>query len=823
MRKRIKSLVVVIMTLAMIISVMPNAGLKKTFAAIEPIKLLEEKTYELKPGEVSQIKLPIKATERYIYNPKITISSIENAPFTFSTPKMYVGTLETNGINTDVTTEIVFDVTVKETAEIKDYPVNVEITYEQYDNNYNLVKDTITLYTTIVINEEKAPAQLTISNVYLSSSKKDTNADLVFTVKNEGEMLAKNVYLKLDFGDGIEEEYTAKNIKLGDLPQGGVKDLKLPIRILPNAATGRKEITANFTYKYSDGSDKESKYSFYINITDVVNAAKLPKLVITDLSYGSNLKPGDEFNLNVKLENIGDAAAKKVGVAIDSSSMSATGIIKNFYMDSIAVDDIGKNGKASVKLPLKVSKASTGGPLPVKLVVTYLDSEDASYSFDETVYIDVMPVEEEQSDDKPDLVISNVKQSPAKPEAGGKVEISFDIENKGKADASDLMVSVEGYSDQTFIPVDSDPYQYYEVLKAGEKIRVTIPLLVSRKIPEGLNNITVKVVYDSNENGISYSIPVKDIQNDTVGTSKPVLLITNYKTDKEELVAGSVFNLTFDVYNTNATTAAQNIKVEIELDGDSPFSLTQGNNTFYISKLNPGESTTYTVPLKIKSTALTTGYKIKFNLDYEYDGYVPDKDSPDKGSSVIINLPVKELLRPKVDNVYVYSWDGPVYMGSPATLHLDFYNMGYSQLNNVMIMVEGDFTKADGSMYFMGNVPSGSSNYAEFDVTPNVVGTAKCTLRINYEDSNGDKQEFTYDFTTDVMDPSAMQMPDMSGFPDSEVFNPGGAAVTKKDILPLWAFILIQCGIFILFVPISRKVIISIYKARLIKKEQEKY
>jgi len=821
MKRKVKSLVVVIMTLAMILSVMPNAVSQKTSAAIDPIKLTEEKVYELKPGEVSQIKFTVKSTTgTYIYDPKITIES-KNGPFSFSSAKMYIGEADVRNISPIDPTDIVFDVTVKDTAKIGTYTVTVTF---DYIDIYTNAPDNTTVDLKFKITEEKTPARLTISNVYLSSSSIGSNAEIVFTVKNEGEVLAKNAYLELNFGEGIEEKYTVKKIKLGDLAKGDVRDLKLPIYILPDASSGRRTVKASFTYKNSDGSEEfTSNYEFSINLTDVVNAAKLPKLVITDVKYDSNLKPGDEFVLNVKLENIGEAIAENVEVAIDSSSLSATSIIKNFYMDSISVDDIEKNGKATVKLPLKVSKASTGGLIPVKLMVTYLDSEDANYSFNETVFIDVMVVEDEKDQaNKPNIVISNVKQSPAKPEAGGQLEISFDLENKGKEDATGLMVALEGYSDETFIPVDSDPYQYFEVLKAGEKMRVTIPLLVSKEIPEGLNKITVKVAYDGNVNGITYPIPVKDIQNDAVGTSKPVLLITNYKADMDELVAGSIFNLTFDVYNTNSATAARNIKLEIVLDANSPFSLTQGNNTFYISKLNPEESTTYSLPLKIKSTATTAGYPITFKLDYEYDGYVPDKESPDKGSSVTINLPVKEHLRPMVDNVYLYTWDGPVYMGSPATLHLDFFNMGYSPLNNVMIIVEGDFTKADGSMYFMGNVPNGSSNYADFDVIPNVVGTARGILRISYEDSNGDKQEYLHEFTYEVMDPASMPMPDFGNFPGEDVFNPGGA-ITKKDILPLWAFILIQCGILVLFVPISRKIIISIYKARLLKKEQEKY
>jgi hypothetical protein len=55
-----------------------------------------------------------------------------------------------------------------------------------------------------------------------------------------------------------------------------------------------------------------------------------------------------------------------------------------------------------------------------------------------------------------------------------------------------------------------------------------------------------------------------------------------------------------------------------------------------------------------------------------------------------------------------------------------------------------------------------------------------------------------------------------------EVFNPGGV-VAKKAIVPIWAFVIIQIVIFALFVPITRKIIISAYKAKLRRKESEQY
>lgn len=827
MKRKFKRLLVAIMSLAILLSGMLGTKINIASAADDAIKLTSSDEFDLKPGESSTIRLKLLASE-YIYNPKITISSDDDAPFTFTKPKLFIEDLEVSNISSNVKTDFVFDVSVKDTAKIKTYPVKIVFTYENYSSDFVLTKYTTTINLKFKISEEKVPAQLTVNNVYLSSNSKGSDTEIVFFVKNEGETLAKNAYLTMDFGDSIEERYTVKNIKLGDMKQGDVQDVKLPISILSSAATGRYKIAANFTYKTSDGLDEiKSTYEFFINIADADEEAKVPKLIITDLDYMENLKPGDEFELNVSLKNNGGAAAKNVTAAIDASSISETGIIKNYLMDSIAVDDIKKDATVSVKLPLKVAKGSKGGLLPVKLVFTYMDNDDESYSFNETVYIDVVSVETDT--EKPNLVISNVTQNPAKPVAGGKVEVSFDLENKGKVDAEKVMVSVDGYSESTFIPVNSDPYLYFDSIKAKDKVKVTIPLFVSSKISAGLNNITVKIS-DIDNISSSVNIPIKDVQNDAAGISKPVLMIANYETDVDELKAGGTFNLTFEIYNTNATTAAKNIKVTIKKPTDinsDVFTLTQGNNSFFINRLNPEEGKTINVPMKVKTIAATQVYPVVVQIEYEYDGLKPDPDTGDVKAITMtedLNLQVIENARPVVDNVSIYSWDGPVIIGNPASLHLEFYNMGRSTLNNVTMFIEGDFTKTDGSMYFAGNIQSGGNTYADFDVTPNVVGPAKCIIRVTYEDSNGDVHEFTHEYTTEVMEAGSNEFfPDMGGLPEGgEVFNPGGIT-TKKNIVPLWAFILIQCAIFIIFVPVTRKIILSVYKARLLKKEQEKY
>jgi hypothetical protein len=419
-------------------------------------------------------------------------------------------------------------------------------------------------------------------------------------------------------------------------------------------------------------------------------------------------------------------------------------------------------------------------------------------------------------------VISNVKQSSSEPVAGGKIEVSFDIQNKNQIDISELKISMPSLDGTTFIPVESEPYQYIEILKAGATKRITIPLTISESIPEGLNNLIIKYTYAANKTGDTVTIPVRNVKNDLGTSSTPKLIVSKYITDMEELRAGTTFNFTFDIYNTNSSAAAKNITVTVT-QPDNIFTVTQGSNSFFINKIEAGETVQNTLELKVKSDASTKAYPIKIVIEYEYDGIKPNPETGKTGETKTeeLNLQAVENSRPVVDYVNVYSWDGNVIVGNTATLAFEFYNMGRSPLNNVIATVEGDLTKADGNMYFIGNVLEGSSTYAEFEVIPNMEGVAKGVLKITFEDSNGDEVEFTKEFEAQVMGAGVFD-PSIPVGGEGEVFNPE-APLAKKAIVPVWAFVIIQIISFVLFMLITRKIIISVYKSKLRKKEQEQY
>jgi hypothetical protein len=702
-----------------------------------------------------------------------------------------------------------FNINVKETAKVGNWPVTIKVSSPSESTMINLTLDPINFY----IQSELSPAQISMSEVKVNNAIIGGVTEVEFALKNEGQITAKNTYYSINYGTtGIAPNYGTQKIKLDDMAPGQVKYVRLPIEILSNAEAGLKTLTATIEYKDSDGKDGTDTHQIYVDVRKDDNA---PELMIDSVTYDSALKPGAEVTVKAILRNYGSQKAENVTVKIDDTTIGADGFYKNYFTDTIYTGGVKADAKIEAKIPLKVSTQATGGNKKLNLILAYEDKNGNKYTSTISIYPEIVGGASSSG-----LILTNVKQTPDQPIAGDNMQVSFELKNESGADITDVKISLPGLDGSTFIPTNSEPYILVEKIAAGKSKKVSIPLKVSANIPEGLNNLSVKYSYSGSTATDPVVIPIRNIQNDLGSNSKPKLIISKYVADAEELRAGSTFNFTFDIYNTHSSISAKNITVTLT-QADNIFSVTQGSNSFFISKIEPGDSVQQTVELKVKSDATTKAYPLKVSIEYEYEGIKPNPETGEVGEKRTeeLNLQAVENSRPVVDYVNVYSWDGNVVSGSTATLSFEFYNMGKSPLNNVIATVEGDFTKADGNMYFLGNVAAGSSALAEFDVIPNVEGTANGLLRVSFEDSNGEKIEFTKDFQTEVM-PATVFDPGMENGGAGEVFNPE-MPIAKAAILPVWLFVILQLVIIAVFIPVTRKVVISVYKAKLRKKEQE--
>lgn len=590
--------------------------------------------------------------------------------------------------------------------------------------------------------------------------------------------------------------------------------LNFNLDVKDSAKMGTYNVNINFTAVNNDGAVYTKKLATPIKIKVIQERAK-PSLVIENLKTGSNLVPGNTFNLTFTARNIGGLPARSAYIKIDG--YTADGVLPSYTEEKVVLGDVGSGESKTVTLPVYVSSAATNGVKTLTIKANFNDSDGKAYDPETTnVYI---PVTVKSTGDAADLLISKVKQSPAIPKAGQKVKVSFQVQNKSDADLYEIKVTPTNLTSANFSPLKGEPYKFIGTMKKGETKTVTMNFKVSKQVVEGLNEVDVQFSYKDKNGKIFtvanasklYVLNITNPQKESVGV--PKLIISDFKTNTEALKAGKTFVFTFDIFNTHSTLSANNIKVTLSSE-DNVFSVTSGSNSFYIKTIKPGQTIHKKIELRVKPDCVTKAYPLKVDFEYEYEGMQKLENQISTGLTIsqVLNLSVMENSRPTVSNIIVGTWEPPT-ANTATNMSFDFYNMGKSVLNNVTARVESkDFTPTQQTV-FIGNVAAGTGATHEMELTPNISdATGKGKLIITYEDSNGNSIEVPTDFEAYVA-PAAAPAADMGA-------NVPTAPVTKKEIVKLPVFIGLQIILFAFGIIVVRKIIISSYKSKLRDKEE---
>ena len=510
----------------------------------------------------------------------------------------------------------------------------------------------------------------------------------------------------------------------------------------------------------SDGviTEGDMEYSQSITFTGIVREEMIPaEFAVSDMKVSGELKPGSIATVSFKVTNSGELEAKNVCL---SGDYSAGQLVPQYTTYTRKLGDLKAKDTAEVSLRVKVLENVTQGMVQLPLVITYKDSDGVSYTAasNNILYLEVdIPKEEVVTFENGTLLVNGVKQSPSKPKAGDKVSLTFNMENTGEKDYTDTKLYINYVSGTGFEPVSAEPYQYVGTIKAGQKKSVTVNVIAGKDIPEGMNTLTVDYEYkdgykETSSDSVTLYVLNVQKEEETMGLSKPKLMVSEFSAGNDMVKSGEEFDFSFSVYNTHSETAAKNIKVTVTSE---MFSVTKGSNSFFIARIDPGQSEEITLNLKASAAAMTGSYPVDIRMEYEYDG-MPVTEANAGGVEVTETkmLLIKENLRVSVENVTVGGWNMP-YVNQTTQLAFSVYNMGKSQLNNVYFTVEGDFTVANGSSYYYGTLQAGYPDYVEMDIIPLAAGDVTGTLTIHMEDSNGDEVTYETEISGYVMEESS--------------------------------------------------------------------
>lgn len=771
-----------------------------TTKELKPIEIVVDKAiYDEKdvfPGNSFTMKLNLKNVgERQAINTSLSM----NFGASGIIPDYKVENISVGNINAGSVKAIEVPVKVLKTAEPGFYSISATISGK--DNEGTEVGPfTQTMYITVnKPNDEEVKAGEPVLNLSTSDNyivlKPDTEDSLSVTIKNNGEVAASDVKLSviagLDASLGLTKAFTSDTLDIGDIKPGEEKTIDVPIRVAASFAAGLHEIQMNVTYKDSKNNEKTSStMTMYVKGENKVKDPSKSGVSIGNVAQSpESPKAGEKVTVSFDVVNEGTADISNVKVA--GTGLSSSGFEPVSSEPYKKVGTIKAGSKSRVSMTFKVGKDISNGFNVLNVTCEYTDADGMTGTESAGLYI--LNVVNENSGEngaqktsRPKLIISQYSAEPV-----AEDYISDDYSDYNDFDGADGYDGTDGYDG-----------------------------------------------FDGDDGFVGDG----DFGGDDLSGDGEMHIFSDYSEPEiksNELKAGKEFDFKYTLKNTHTSKAAKNIKITVE-QAEGVFIPVAGSNIFYIESIAAGESNEQVIRMKTRSDVATGDYSISIKVEYEYDDMSEvDRERGGVVDENNIKLRAVENYRPEIENIYIDAYEG-ISVGVPVDLSFEFYNMGKSTLGNVYITIEGDFELANNSTKsYVGAVGGYSQEYVNPQIVALVPGEAYGTIVVHFEDSNGDEQIKTAEFSAYVMggdmdwseyDPNFGNMsggyynpgfPDNEGDWDPDDFENDGAEGTKILGLPVWLFIVICAAVVVVVVVVIIVVVKKKHKKAFLDEDDE--
>lgn len=382
------------------------------------------------------------------------------------------------------------------------------------------------------------------------------------------------------------------------------------------------------------------------------------------------------------------------------------------------------------------------------------------------------------------------------------------LRNKSKMNAYDVTVSMvlnKSSEDFPFLINDANYDRHYDVIEAGQTVEVPYSMAIREDSYSGFYPIKYKITYRESIDGkqkvaegpaayaaagqsetqsTDTSVKNKDYEvyvhikskekekDDKKGEfnendrTKARIIVENFRTVPEKVMAGEEFELYITMKNASADVSASNILLTLEsekVDNAAVFSTESGSASFVINSLGSGESTEVAARYLPKASADQRSYSITITEKFDSPEF---KNAEEK---VTIDIPVFQKSRLSTSTLEVVP--EVIEEGSETNVMFGINNTGRVQLYNVNVKFLADSVKTTEA--YVGNIKPGDTGNVDVMITgtaPTMDG-GKVKILISYEDENGEVTEVEKEMMLTVTEPMPMDESMWEEFPEGEEVN----------------------------------------------------
>ncbi len=506
-------------------------------------------------------------------------------------------------------------------------------------------------------------------------------------------------------------------------------------------------------------------YAIPVKVESDVNTSAL-----TIKSYETSketIEPGDSFDLTLTLENGCGIDLENIEVLLSGLDSTKFVLDAGFSKQTVSIE---KGSTGNVTFPLVACSGISSVRESIGVQAVYCVNPmkpDITQTLETSVIISCKPEAEKQELGKYDLTMTDYNVSSSDVAENTKFTLSITLKNTSERKIENARLSILGLDGSRFAIDKGLTYVDFDI-EAGKTKDFSFDIVGCKGISSIREVIPVLIEYGTVSSEASVTIPCapSETAGSGDGVFAPNIIIENYDFGGEFVTAGDTFNLSVNIKNTASDAVIENLKVTVNgasnnVDGGIAFSPANSSNSFFFEKIGVKGTENIALDLIAKSDAVPNSYPVEIAFVYEYS--VGGKRYQASPVTETITIPLQQE-----DRLTVNEPEYPNYavgVGEMCYISTSIVNKGKSGVYNVTVSVEGEGFDISERTYYIGNINSGSEEYYDAQITPNMEGDISGEIIITYEDANGTEKEQRASFNFSAvtfdygMDMGYMDMP----------------------------------------------------------------
>lgn len=212
------------------------------------------------------------------------------------------------------------------------------------------------------------------------------------------------------------------------------------------------------------------------------------------------------------------------------------------------------------------------------------------------------------------------------------------------------------------------------------------------------------------------------------GISVPRVMLTEFISAPNEVVAGEAIAISFTLQNMSRTTRVNNLKVTLVSDEAGAFLPMNGSASTYISTIRAEGSVSREMTLRSMPTLEEKPYSLSLRIEYE------DAQANAFESTEQVAIIVRQTVRADTSTAQVMP--EAITAGQQSSVTFSINNLGKNKLFNARVTIPEGQGLAPQEV-FVGTVEPGASGAVDMTVQALEETQGPINIQVSYEDANG--------------------------------------------------------------------------------------